>query len=214
MGYTITLLPIFLNMENLILTNLIFAAGLIIALTIHEFAHAFVADRFGDPTPRSYGRVSLNPLRHLDPVGTLMLLIFHFGWGKPVPIDPYNLSKKETTYVALAGPGSNLLLAVIFALIIRFLPLNQAITAIFFQFIYLNLVLAVFNFIPIPPLDGSKLLLNLLPEDQALEWEQAFDRYGFIILLALLFLPINGSNIINLILTPLINLLLSFLLPR
>lgn len=201
-------------MENLILTNLIFAAGLIIALTIHEFAHAFVADRFGDPTPRSYGRVSLNPLRHLDPVGTLMLLIFHFGWGKPVPIDPYNLSKKETTYVALAGPGSNLLLAVIFALIIRFLPLNQAITAIFFQFIYLNLVLAVFNFIPIPPLDGSKLLLNLLPEDQALEWEQAFDRYGFIILLALLFLPINGSNIINLILTPLINLLLSFLLPR
>lgn len=199
-------------MDNLILTNIIFAIGLVIALTIHEFSHAFVADHFGDPTPRSYGRVSLNPLRHLDPIGTLMLLIFHFGWGKPVPIDPYNLSKKEQTLVALAGPGSNLVLAAVTAFIIRLFPVDQTISAIVIQFIYINLVLAIFNFIPIPPLDGSKLLLNLLPEDQSLEWEKALDRYGFLILIALLFLPVNGSNIINLIISPVINFLLRLLL--
>ncbi len=199
-------------MENLIISNLIFAVGLIIALTFHEFCHAFVADRFGDPTPRSYGRVSLNPLRHLDPIGTLMLLVFHFGWGKPVPVDPYNLSKKEEALVSLAGPGSNLLLAVITAFLIRLTPVNTVIAAIAVQFVYINLILAVFNLLPIPPLDGSKLFLNLLPEDQSLEWEKAFDRYGFIILIALLFLPVNGSNIINLTISPIINFLLRLLL--
>jgi Zn-dependent protease len=199
-------------MDNLILTNIIFAVGLIVALTIHEFSHAFTADHFGDPTPRAYGRVSLNPLRHLDPVGTLMLLIFHFGWGKPVPIDPYNLSKKEQILVSLAGPGSNLILATVTAILIRLLPANQTISSIVVQFIYINLILAIFNLIPIPPLDGSKLFLNLLPESQSIEWEKALDRYGFIILIALLFLPINGSNIINLIISPIINFLLRLLL--
>ncbi len=198
-------------MENLIISNLVFAIGLIIALTFHEFCHAFVADRLGDPTPRSYGRVSLNPLRHLDPIGTLMLLVFHFGWGKPVPIDPYNLSKKDEILVSVAGPGSNLLLAVIASLIIRFLPVDQNIAYVIFQFIYINLILAVFNLIPIPPLDGSKLFLNLLPEDRSIQWQEAFDRYGFIILIVLLFLPFNGTNIINAIISPIINFLLGIL---
>lgn len=211
MGYTITLLALFSNMENLIISNLVFAIGLIIALTFHEFCHAFVADRLGDPTPRSYGRVSLNPLRHLDPIGTLMLLVFHFGWGKPVPIDPYNLSKKDEILVSVAGPGSNLLLAVIASLIIRFLPVDQNIAYVIFQFIYINLILAVFNLIPIPPLDGSKLFLNLLPEDRSIQWQEAFDRYGFIILIVLLFLPFNGTNIINAIISPIINFLLGIL---
>lgn len=109
-------------MDNQILFNIAFAISLIIAITIHEFSHAFVADHFGDPTPRSYGRVSLNPLRHLDPLGTIMLIFFKFGWGKPVPIDPYNLSTKEETLVAIAGPASNLILAIILAIIMHFFP--------------------------------------------------------------------------------------------
>jgi len=195
-----------------IATIIIISICLIIAITIHEFSHAFIADHFGDPTPRAHGRVSLNPLRHLDPLGTLMLLIFHFGWGKPVPIDPYNLSKKEEAAVSLAGPGSNIILAILTAIIVHFLSVTPVIANIVFYFIYVNLTLAVFNLIPIPPLDGSKLFLNLLPEHQAVEWEKTFNQYGFIILAALLFLPVGGSNIINLIISPIINFLLRLLL--
>jgi len=183
--------------------SVIFFVSLIIAITIHEFSHAFVADHFGDPTPRAHGRVSLNPLRHLDPLGTLMLLVAHFGWGKPVPIDPYNLTKKEELLVALAGPASNLVMTVILAIIIRLLPLP-----IIYIFIQTNVVLAVFNLLPIPPLDGSKIFLNLLPEKQSVEWQHAFDQYGFVLLAVLLFLPIGGSNIISLIVSPIINLVL------
>jgi Zn-dependent protease len=190
-----------------ILDNVIYFIGLIIAITIHEFAHAYTADHFGDPTPRSYGRVSLNPLRHLDPLGTLMLFIAHFGWGKPVPIDPYNLSKREEIYVALAGPVSNLLLAVVLAITIRFFP-----SAIIYIFLQTNIVLAVFNLLPIPPLDGSKIFLNLLPEHQSIEWQQAFDQYGFILLAVLLFLPVGGSNMISIIITPVISFVLNLLL--
>jgi len=195
-----------------ILTYIIIAVSLIIAITIHEFSHAFVADHFGDPTPRAHGRVSLNPLRHLDPLGTLMLILIGFGWGKPVPIDPYNLSKKEEIAVSLAGPGSNLILAILSAIIIHILPLNPLVGAILFSLIKYNILLAIFNLIPIPPLDGSKLFLNLLPETQAAEWASTLDRYGFIILAALLFLPVGGSNIINLIISPIINFLLHLLI--
>jgi Zn-dependent protease len=195
-----------------ILTYIFIAVGLVIAITIHEFSHAFVADHFGDPTPRAHGRVSLNPLRHLDPLGTLMLLIVHFGWGKPVPIDPYNLTKKEENLVSLAGPASNLILAAVVSLVIHFLPLDPVIGAALFYLVSINVTLAIFNLIPIPPLDGSRIFLNLLPENQAVEWERALDRYGFIILLALLFLPVAGSNIISLIMTPIINLILHLLL--
>lgn len=198
---------LYYNMDIGLLEGLIFFVGLIIAITIHEFSHAFVADHFGDPTPRSFGRVTLNPLAHLDPLGTLMLFIVHFGWGKPVPIDPYNLSKREEIYVALAGPLSNLSLAIIFAIVIRFLPLPP-----FYIFIQTNIVLAVFNLLPLPPLDGSKILLNLLPEAHSLRWQQAFDQYGVIILALILFLPFKGSNLINLILTPAIQFILKIIL--
>jgi len=190
-------------MEN----QIVFFISLVIALTIHEFSHAFTADKFGDPTPRSFGRVSLNPLRHLDPLGTIMLFLVHFGWGKPVPIDPYNLTKREEIMVGLAGPLSNFALALLFALVIRFIPLE-----IFIIFIQTNLVLGVFNLLPIPPLDGSKIFLNLLPEEQSLQWQQAFDQYGFILLAVLLFLPIGGSNVINLIISPILSFLLRLLL--
>lgn len=154
--------------------------GLIISITIHEFSHAFVADRLGDPTPRSQGRVSLNPLRHLDPIGTLILLIANFGWGKPVIIDPYNFThpKRDEILVAVAGPASNIIMAIILGQLSKFIPIP-------FEFALVNLYLAVFNLLPIPPLDGSKILLNLLPEDASVSWSQAFDRYGFIILILL-----------------------------
>lgn len=187
--------------------QIVFFISLVIGLTVHEFSHAFVADKFGDPTPRVNGRVSLNPLKHLDFFGTIMLFIANFGWGKPVPIDPYNLSKREELLVGLAGPASNFLLAIFFAIAVQFLPLN-----IFLVFIQTNLVLAIFNLLPIPPLDGSKIVLNLLPEEQSLKWQEAFDQYGFILLIALLFLPVGGSNIINLILSPILSFLLQLLI--
>lgn len=200
-------------MDNATIIRYIFTAiSLVIAITIHEFSHAFVADHFGDPTPRAHGRVSLNPLHHLDPLGTLMLVLIGFGWGKPVPIDPYNLSKKEENLVSLAGPGSNLILATISALIFRLLPLDPLVSVAIFYLVHVNVMLAVFNLIPIPPLDGSKLFLNLLPEQQVVEWERTLDRYGFIILIALLFLPVGGSNIISLIMSPTINFIRHFLL--
>ncbi len=198
-------------MENL-LGSIIFFLGLVVAITIHEFSHAFVADHFGDPTPRSHGRLSLNPLKHLDPLGTLMLFIAHFGWGKPVPIDPYNLSKKEETLVAIAGPISNLFIALFFSIIFRFLPVNIILSTLLGQFVVVNISLAVFNLLPFPPLDGSKLFLNLLPEQQSIEWQSAFDQYGIFLLAILLFLPIGGQTVIGLIITPIISFLIKLLL--
>ena len=113
--------------------TLYFLFGLIIAITVHEFAHALLADRLGDPTPRSQGRLTLNPLAHLDPLGTLMLFLFRFGWGKPVIFDPYNLAhpRRDAGIISLAGPASNILLATILALSLRFLPLPQLLSPFF-----------------------------------------------------------------------------------
>jgi Zn-dependent protease len=198
-------------MDNKILFDIISIIGLIIAITIHEFSHAFIADHFGDPTPRAYGRVSLNPLVHLDPLGTFMLIFAHFGWGKPVPIDPYNLSKKEEMLVGLAGPLSNFILAVSIAIVIKFIA-PSFISNILSMFVQINLVLGVFNLLPVPPLDGSKIFLNLLPEEQSIEWQKAFDQYGFMLLAVLIFLPIGGSNVISLIISPIIGFLYRLLL--
>ncbi len=192
---------------------IIFAISLIVAITIHEFSHALAADKLGDPTPRSLGRLTLNPLKHLDPIGTLMLLIVHFGWGKSVVIDPYNFKhpKRDEIIVSFAGPASNLILATILSLMIRFLNLNYLTLIIFSNLIQINVILAIFNLIPIPPLDGSKILLNLLPEDLSNQWQEAFQRYGFVLLIILLFLPINGSNMINIIMTPILRIIFNFL---
>lgn len=191
------------------MANILSFIALICAITIHEFSHAFVADRLGDPTPRSQNRVSLNPLHHLDPLGTLMMFLVSFGWGKPVPIDPYNFSnpRRDEMLVALAGPGSNLILAVILSILWHFFP-----SSVIVIFIYINIALAVFNLLPIPPLDGSKIILNFMPVDKAVEWESAFERYGFFILAALFFLPIGNNNIITTIISPIINFIVTLLL--
>ena len=206
----ITLKDLQINMA--VLFSIISILGLIVAITIHEFSHAFVADRLGDPTARSQGRLSLNPLRHLDPLGTLMLIFAHFGWGKPVPIDPYNFKnpRRDELLTALAGPASNILLAIVLSLLFRFL-FPSLLKDILYVIIGTNIMLAVFNLLPIPPLDGSKIFLNLLPLEKSQEWENSLSRYGPVLLLLLVFLPVNGSNIISLIISPIINFLMNFL---
>ncbi len=180
--------------------------GLLVAITIHEFSHAWTADRLGDPTPRAMGRLTLNPLAHLDPLGTLMLFIAHFGWGKPVPIDPYNFKnpRRDEIFVALAGPASNLILGSLIGII--YLTTGYT-NEILYTLAIVNFSLCVFNLIPIPPLDGSKVFLNLMSVEKAYDWEKAFERYGFFIVAACLFLPIGGSNIINIIVSPIVSFL-------
>jgi len=189
------------------------ALALIVAITIHEFSHALAADKLGDPTPRSMGRLTLNPLKHLDPIGTLALIFLGFGWGKPVPIDPYNLQhpKRDEAIISLAGPVSNLILALIISLIVRFLPLNNISILFLSILVQMNVILAIFNLLPLPPLDGSKIFLALLPQDKSVQWQEAFEKYGFILIIVLLFLPIGGSNIISLIISPIIQTVLRFL---
>lgn len=214
MGYTITNKPIFLNMINF----LAFLA-LIVTITIHEFSHALTADILGDPTPRSYGRLTLNPLAHADLIGTFLLPLMSaltglptIGWAKPVPIDSYNLThpRRDELLIALAGPASNFLIAFITAIFIRITGYNQ----IFLQLVILiNISIAVFNLIPLWPLDGSKIFLNLLPATESIQWQDVLSRYSTVILLVALFLPIGGSNLISLIMTPPIQFFSHILLP-
>lgn len=172
------------------LNNPLLIIGLVIAITIHEYAHALAADKLGDPTPRANGRLTLNPLRHLDPLGTIILIFANFGWGKPVPIDPYNFRqpRRDEIIVSLAGPISNFILAIILSKLAIFVPL-------FYYFAVINLYLGIFNLLPIPPLDGSKIFLNILPIEKAVAWEQAFDRYGFILLFILVYSGLIGRII-------------------
>jgi len=193
---------------------------LVLAIAIHEFAHAFAADRLGDPTARAAGRLTLNPLVHIDPVGTIALPFFlmflsggsfAFGWGKPTPFDPYNLQKprRDTGIISLAGPVSNLVLAGILAVIVRFLPYNIAVLVV--PFVLINISLAVFNLIPVGPLDGQKILFGLLPRDLAYEFQIIMNKYGTLILL-LLILPIFGFSPITAIMEPFVRLIANFLL--
>lgn len=151
---------------------LLSAPPILLALTIHEYAHAFVADRLGDSTPRTQGRLTLNPLAHLDFLGTLLLFIARFGWAKPVQVDPRNFRhpQRDMMLVAAAGPISNILLALVFGIVYQVFQGAQIETRAeaFLQFIItysviINLILAFFNLLPIPPLDGSKIIKAFLP---------------------------------------------------
>jgi Zn-dependent protease len=170
---------------------------LLIALPVHELAHAFAAFRLGDVTARDYGRLSLNPLDHLDPIGALMILIGGFGWAKPVPVNPYGLNKSPNgtigfAIVAAAGPISNLFLAALFAVPIRLGMIPPGFFGnLVAQFVYINIALAVFNLIPIPPLDGSRIAVAILPP----QWGEVLLRmesYGIMIVLALAFAGVIG----------------------
>ena len=199
-----------------------FLAGLIVfvvAITIHEFMHAFTAYRLGDPTAARLGRVTLNPVVHFDPLGFLMLIILlispiGFAWGRPVPVNPGNFRnpKRGMMLVAAAGPLSNIVQATIFALVLRFAgdaindwsPFGQELIQ---QGIRINILLASFNLVPIPPLDGHKILTGLLPDF----WYSILapmEQYGFAILLGLLFLPsFLGLNLVGPMVLPVAELI-------
>jgi len=189
----------------------------LLSLSVHEAAHAYVADRLGDPSARLAGRVSLNPLVHLDPIGTLLPLFLLltgspivFGWGKPVPFDPYNLQRprRDTALISVSGALANLSLAVILAVIAR---LTNA-YALLVPVITLNITWALFNLIPIHPLDGGKVLVGLLPQKIAYQWDEVLNRYGTIILILLIF-PFLGRSLLFTLLGPLVSLITNLLLP-
>ena len=166
----------------------IIALALVLSLAVHEFAHAFVADRLGDPTPRRYGRVSVNPLAHLDPFGTLLLLVAGFGFAKPVPINPNNLGRWGTLWVAAAGPISNILIALLVAGLLVVLPHTDLVLRVLLTVLSVNIVLAVFNLIPIPLLDGSRILGALVPSlGRSLAQFEAMP-FSFLIVMAFIFL--------------------------
>ncbi|NLC59239.1 MAG: site-2 protease family protein [Armatimonadetes bacterium] len=175
------------------------ALALLIAIPVHEFAHAWTARWAGDPTAEAQGRVTLDPLKHLDPVGTFMLLFSGlFGWGRPVPVNPFNFRSPRwgMVLVSAAGPASNLLLAAVLGVIGFRLGVITGIDVgyqrLVVQLIAINLGLALFNLIPVPPLDGSKILVGLLPSEQAIKVATVLERYGMLLLLVLVLTRATG----------------------
>lgn len=189
------------------------------ALTVHEFSHGYIAYRLGDDTAKRAGRLTLNPLKHLDPIGTIMLFIAHIGWARPVPINPYNFKnvKKDTAYVALAGPAANFISAVIFSVIFNifnptvYMIEKNVFLLILFYTIFINIALGLFNLIPFPPLDGSKILGAFL-SDEAYYRYQRFERKGVLILVIIIIGGnLLGIHIIGRIIMPPINFLIKLL---
>ena len=199
---------------------------LLTAFAVHEFAHAWTADRFGDLTPRNNGRLTLNPMAHLDPMGSLMLIVAGFGWAKPVPVNPYALARRSSAammWVALAGPASNFLMALIAAIPFQ-LGLVSAFDAfanagtilpsldkLLWEFVFINLLLMLFNLIPIAPLDGEKILYYLIP----INGKRVMDNlrpYGPILLLVVVFLgPMLGFNFLGSVIGPPLNAMMTVL---
>jgi Zn-dependent protease len=199
-----------MNLAHAIQEIAVLAPPFLLALTVHEYAHGLTALRFGDPTASRLGRLTLNPLKHLDPIGVLCFIIMKIGWAKPVPVDPryFKNPPRDLLLVSLAGPGANLLIAAASGLVLQLLvpiapilprfilwPLLQMTAAS----VWINIMLAVFNLIPIPPLDGSKVLMGLLPPNQAMAFRK-LEPFGFVILLALFY-----TGVIPKIIVPIIN---------
>lgn len=201
---------------------IIWIIAFVLTITIHEAAHAWTADRLGDPTARLLGRLSLNPIKHIDLYGSiaipLLLLLLHspflFGWAKPVPIDPYNLKnpRRDSALISFAGPLINIFLATILAIMIRVFP-QSVFFNIAYPIILLNVTLAIFNLLPIHPLDGGKILAGLLPAEEAREYDMFLNRYGMLILAFLIFPILGGSSLVNTIISPVINLIMFLLVP-
>jgi Zn-dependent protease len=169
------------------------AVALVIGITFHEFSHAFTADQLGDHRPRALGRVSLSPTAHIDPIGALVFVLAGFGWGKPVPVNVYALrpGRVGMAMVAAAGPIANVIVAVLAAVVFRVMNIagvgGFALEVMYFVVLY-NLLLAVFNLLPIPPLDGYNVVLAFVPARTAFTI-QRYSQYGVLLLLLLVFLP-------------------------
>ncbi|MFA6273287.1 MAG: site-2 protease family protein [Candidatus Paceibacterota bacterium] len=171
-------------------------AILVMSVVIHEVSHGFAAEMLGDPTARLQGRLTLNPLKHLDPFGSIIVPIltslsgFTFGWAKPVPYNPYNLRNQKwgELAVAAAGPAANFFLVLVFGLLIRFaaMPLGESFVNIFAAIVIINLVLAIFNLLPVPPLDGSKILWAFLPYRYR-QVRESMERYSFLFVIIVIF---------------------------
>ncbi|BCA80055.1 site-2 protease family protein [Desulfuromonas sp. AOP6] len=190
-------------MEQILVKISIMLVPALLAVTVHELSHGFFAEKFGDPTARLLGRLTLNPLKHLDPIGTLALLFFGFGWARPVPVNFNNLKnpKQNMVWVALAGPLSNFALALLSALLLRVMAviaelkiLEGTLLQAAFEPIVLmvsfslliNVILAIFNLIPVPPLDGGRVLTGILPKKQA-DMLARLEPFGFVIIIFVIF---------------------------
>jgi Zn-dependent protease len=215
--------------EAVIPAAIVVAIMLLVGLPVHEFSHALVAFRLGDGTAKMFGRLTLNPIAHFDPVGgTLLAVTFigsaftgtviGFGWAKPTPVNPLNLAggRRGEAMVAAAGPISNFVLAALAALPLRYIlatdvmPTDSLPVLILFYFVQINLLLMIFNFIPIPPLDGSKVLFAFLDRRTEYQIRPILEQYGFFILLAILLFP-PGNSIGSRIIIPILDGFLTLL---
>lgn len=217
-----------MNLDTILPIVIVVAIMLLIGFPVHEFSHALAAYRLGDGTAKLFGRLTLNPVAHFDPLGGILLAAtfigsggtFGFGWAKPTPVNPSNLEggRRGEAIVAAAGPLSNLVLATAAALPLRYILSNPTIAEavpflviqILGTFVLINLVLMIFNLFPIPPLDGSKVLFALLPAEVAWRWRPILEQYGFILLLIVFFFP-PGASIGGRVITPIIRGLFSLL---
>ena len=196
---------------------------LVIAFSVHEFSHAWTANAFGDSTPKNAGRLTLNPLKHLDPMGTLVLIFAGFGWAKPVPVNPYALERRSSSalmWVSLAWPLSNFVLVILASIPLRlnWVPYNSSSALLpspymfLVEFISINLLLMVFNLIPLAPLDGDKIVEYFLPES----WNRAFNRIrpysAFILLVVVFVLPMLGFDLLGWIIRPVMQNLFNLLM--
>ena len=178
--------------------------GLLLALVLHEYAHARVAVAMGDFTPKLTGRLTLNPVAHIDPIGLIMLLVAHFGWAKPVMVNPRNFRdmRKGNILVALAGPAANFVtaFAAMFLMILMYrlnVDMSIGVKTVLSMIVLFNVNFGIFNLIPLPPLDGSKILLEFLPREYAYKY-MGIERYSFIILIVMMMTPILGGILIPL----------------
>lgn len=216
-----------MNFEELLPTLIAVAIFLLVGFPVHEFAHALAAYRLGDATAKLMGRLTLNPVVHFDPLGGSLLALsfiasggtFGFGWAKPTPVNPLHLQggRRGEAIVAAAGPISNLILAIAAAIPLRYLIANPELAIqipllldVLFSFVWLNLILMVFNLVPIPPLDGSKVLFAFLPPRMAWQWRPVLEQYGFLLILFLFFFP-PGNSIGGRIIFPVLDALVSLL---
>ena len=194
--------------------------SILVAVTIHEFSHAFASNKLGDTTAKSLGRLTLNPKSHLDPLGSLLFLFVGFGWGKPVPVDIYRIKKVPPllgmSMVSFAGPASNLATAILIGFCLKKLALEFGLSDIWielgFTFVQISLVLAVFNLVPLPPLDGYKVILGILPKGLSMQYS-GLERYGpfALIILFLIDMTVPGVSILSTLIGEPVKILLNWI---